>query len=249
MSDVWNPDIYDRNARFVSDLGGGVVELLAPQKGERILDLGCGDGDLTLKLMEAGADVLGYDSSPSLLESARLKGIDVQLGDGQAMPFQQEFDAVFSNAAMHWMPDQQAVIDGVARALKPGGRFVSEMGGHGNMAAVRVAIHRVLAEFDCHGPDVEPWVFPDPDAQAARLERAGFEVLQISLFPRPVVLPTDMRGWLVTFAAAWMRPSCGDQLDEALDRVTEYLRPILCDSQVRWTADYVRLRFAAQLRA
>jgi len=168
-------------------------------------------------------------------------------GNGEALPFNQEFDAVFSNAAMHWMLDQQAVIEGVAKSLNPGGRFVSEMGGHGNMAAVRVAIHRVLAEFDCEGSEVEPWVYPDPTEQAARLEKAGFRVDTMLHFPRPVILPTDMRGWLETFAATWMAPRCRGELDAALDRVTGWLAPILRDSQGKWTADYVRLRFAATL--
>src|SRR4051812_34793970 len=133
---TWDARRYADNARFVSDLGASVVELLGPRAGERILDLGCGDGALTLKLFDAGAMVVGVDASPEFVEAARAAGVDAQLMDGQRLTFRDEFDAVFSNAALHWMPDAAAVVRGVASALRPGGRFVGEFGGHGNVAAI-----------------------------------------------------------------------------------------------------------------
>ena len=121
----WSADTYDTHARFVSDLAAGVVEWLAPVKGERILDLGCGDGVLTAELAAAGASVVGVDTSAEFIAAARARGVDARLMDGQALSFRPEFDGVFSNAALHWMPDAAAVLRGVARALVPGGRFVA----------------------------------------------------------------------------------------------------------------------------
>src|SRR6202047_2116098 len=131
---TWDPDRYARNARFVSELGAPVVELLAPRAGERILDLGCGDGALTAKLLEMGCAVTGIDASPAQVEAARKLGVEAQLMDGEHLAFESEFDAVFSNAALHWMRNPDQVIAGVRRALRPQGRFVAELGGHGCVA-------------------------------------------------------------------------------------------------------------------
>ena len=134
----WNPEIYQRDAGFVATLGAPLLELLAPQSGEQVLDLGCGDGTLTLRLQEAGCEVLGVDSSPDQVAAARARGLRAEVVDGHALPFVDRFDAVFSNAALHWMLNPAAVLAGVARALKPGGRFVAEMGGAGNVDSVMV---------------------------------------------------------------------------------------------------------------
>jgi trans-aconitate methyltransferase len=140
----WNPQDYAANAGFVPALGTAALELLAPRAHEAILDLGCGDGVLTKRIAEAGADVLGVDSSEGMLAAARALGLTVERADGQALAFEGRFDAVFSNAALHWMPNQRAVADGVFRALKPGGRYVGECGGFGNIAAIRTALRAVL---------------------------------------------------------------------------------------------------------
>src|SRR5277367_5236365 len=132
MTQSWDATQYAREGRFVADLAGGVFDLLAPQASERILDLACGDGVLTAKIAASGAEVVAVDSSPSMVEAARALGLDARVASGESLPFQAEFDAVFSNAALHWMRDQAAVLNGVQRALKPRGRFVAEMGGHGN---------------------------------------------------------------------------------------------------------------------
>ena len=135
----WDPDRYARQARFVADLGMPVVDLLAPQSGEKILDLGCGDGALTIKLQDLGVDVIGVDASAPQIEAARALGLDARVMDGQRLDLPAEaFDAVFSNAALHWMDeDPDAVIQGVWRALRPGGRFVAEMGGGDNVGRIR----------------------------------------------------------------------------------------------------------------
>jgi SAM-dependent methyltransferase len=243
---TWQAERYATNARFVADLGAPVLALLAPQPGERILDLGCGDGALTGKLAAAGVAVVGVDASPEMIEAARARGLDARVMDGQALTFAAEFDAVFSNAALHWMRDPDAVIAGVARALRPGGRFDGEFGGHGNVAAITVALLAVLARRGQDGRAAIPWYFPAPDAYRAKLEAHGFAVAQIELIPRPTPLPTDMAGWLDTFAETFFARLEPAARPAARDEVVELLRPCLCDERGRWTADYVRLRFAAR---
>jgi trans-aconitate methyltransferase len=243
----WNPTRYAENARFVSDLGQPALDLLAPKPGERILDLGCGDGALTEKLVAAGAKVVGIDSSPDMVAAARCRGLDAREHDAFALNFTGEFEAIFSNAAMHWMKhDPDAVISGAFRALRPSGRFVAEMGGFGCVATITVALCATLDHFGI--PDsaaLIPWYFPGPKEYRARLERAGFRVDYIALIPRPTPLPTGMRGWLETFALPFTKALPEEQRPAFLDAVTERLRPVLCDFEGNWTADYMRLRFRA----
>jgi trans-aconitate methyltransferase len=243
---TWSPERYDKHARFVSDLGMPVVELLAPRAGERILDLGCGDGVLTEKLVALGCEVVGVDASAAQVEGCRARGLDCRVANGEALDFDGEFDAVFSNAALHWMRRPDAVIAGVRRALKPGGRFVGEMGGYGCVAAIRSALGRALA---ARGVDVaayDPWYFPTDDDYRERLEAQGFQVDSITLFPRPTPLPGDVTGWLETFAESFLAPLPAAERPAFLGDVREALRPVLADASGAWTADYVRLRFAAQ---
>lgn len=244
----WNSSCYAENARFVSDLGQAVLELLNPRPGERILDLGCGDGVLTEKIVLRGAQVVGVDSSRDMVQAARARGIDARLGSAYKLEFDSQFDAVFSNAALHWMkraPD--AVIRGIRRALKRDGRFVGEMGGHGCVAAITVALCATLESYEVKNVGrLIPWYFPTCEEYRGRLERAGFEVQSIDLIPRPTPLPTGMRGWLETFAIPFMRVLPQEKRSQFLTEVTEKLRPALCDSNKRWTADYMRLRFLAR---
>lgn len=242
---TWNAEGYQTNAGFVPVLGRPVLELLAPRPGERILDLGCGDGALTVELVAAGATVVGIDSSPEMIASAREKGLDAHVADAAALDVDGGFDAVFTNAVLHWVKDADGVIAGVRRALKPGGRFVGEFGGHGNVAAIVTALTAVLAR---RGIDVmawHPWFYPTPEAYGARLEAAGFQVQKIGLVPRPTPLPTGMAGWLATFANPFMAALPEPEREAALAETVDLLRPALCDDEGRWTADYVRLRFAA----
>ncbi len=241
----WNPDAYARNARFVSDLGAPVIELLAPRAGERILDLGCGDGALTKKLVELGCDVVGVDSSAPQVEAARRLGLDARVADGEQLAFDTEFDAVFSNAAIHWMKPADDVIAGVWRALKPGGRFVAEFGGHGCVATIKRALIDALRRRGIDGDALDPWYFPAVEDYSARLARRGFAVRYIALIPRPTPLPTAINGWLDTFAQSFMAPLADSDRAGFIDEVREALRPELCDGDGNWFADYVRLRFAA----
>lgn len=247
-SQDWNSSRYAHNARFVSDLGQAVFELLNPQPGERILDLGCGDGALTEKLVEGGAQVVGVDGSADMVNASRKRGLDARVMDAYHLTFQNEFDAVFSNAALHWMKrDPDAIIQGVRRALKPGGRFAAEMGGHGCVAAIVVALCATVERRGIIQPaSLIPWYFPTVDEYRSHLERAGFDAEYIALIPRPTPLPTGMRGWLETFAIPFTNILPESERAVFLDEVTERLRPALCDEQGRWTADYVRLRFLAR---
>ncbi len=213
-----------------------------------MLDLGCGDGALTERLVAHGCEVVGEDAGEDMVRAAKARGLDARVADGHALAFDREFDAVFSNAALHWMrrnPD--AVVAGVARALRPGGRFVGEFGGHGNVAAVVTALLAVLARRGVDGRAAHPWYFPTPDSYRARLEAHGFRVEAIELIPRPTPLPTGMEGWLETFAAPFLRALPEAERAAAAGEAVGLLAPSLRDERGGWTADYVRLRFRAVL--
>ncbi|HEY1722481.1 MAG TPA: class I SAM-dependent methyltransferase [Magnetospirillaceae bacterium] len=242
---TWQTESYVTNAGFVAELGMPVFDLLAPKKGERILDLGCGDGRLTEKIAAVGAQVVGCDASPDLLASAKARGIETVHADGHALPFNTEFDAVFSNAAMHWMTRPKEVIAGVHRALKPGGRFVAEMGGYGNVAAISTALLAVLARRGIDGRKTYPWFFPSPKEYAGLLEAGDFHVREIALIPRPTPLPTGMAGWLDTFVNPLVGGLSTDERSKVLAETTDLLATSLRDFEGNWIADYVRLRFAA----
>jgi trans-aconitate methyltransferase len=247
IAQEWNSSRYAENARFVSDLGEPLIALLNPKPGERILDLGCGDGALTAKIAESGAQVLGVDASSDMVSAAQSRGLSAQVMDAYNLGFHSEFDAIFSNAALHWMKrNPNAVIEGVRRALKPAGRFCAEMGGHGNVAAITVALCATIERYGIsNSASLIPWFFPTVDEYRQRLEHAGFRIECIALIPRPTPLPTGMRGWLETFAMPFIKSVPEAKRGAFLDEVTERLRAVLCDESGNWTADYVRLRFLA----
>lgn len=250
-TNTWNAETYARNAAFVPALAADLVDLLAPQPGEDILDLGCGDGVLTLDIIKHGARVLGIDRSASMVDAAKARGINARVGDAERLTFDGEFDAVFTNAVLHWTRDIDAVVAGVRRSLRrPGlpraesrGRFVGEFGGHGNVASIVDAARQAL---DRRGLTLEkPWYYPTAEAFRTVLTRHGFIVDELRLFDRPTVLPTGMTGWLATF---------GDPLLKGLDTATradvaQEIEASLSASNRNehgeWIADYVRLRFAA----
>jgi SAM-dependent methyltransferase len=244
----WDSETYAFNARFVSDLADPVVQLLAPKVGERILDLGCGDGALTVKLAETGAQLVGADSSPEMLKAARGHGLEVYLMDGQNISFDEPFDAVFTNAALHWMPAIDRVLNGVSNILRPKGRFVGEFGGHGNIAAIRVALQAVLLRHGIEMDDSGVWYFPTAEEFSEKLVAHGFTVETIELLARPTPLPTNMQGWLTTFVGSFIKLMPAEKQSRILTEVIEILKPVLQDRQGKWTADYVRLRFRATLK-
>ncbi len=241
----WSADRYARIAAFVPALGTPVLELLAPAQGERILDLGCGDGVLTEKIAAAGATVVAVDAAPDMVAAARARGLDARVLPGQSLDFAHEFDAVFSNAALHWMRPPEAVLAGVHRALKPGGRFVAEMGGHNNTAAIIVALSAVVGRRGLDAQRLSPWYFPSAEAYRKKLEAAGFTVDDIRIVPRPTPLPAGLEAWLETFTEDFFSPLPSADRPAARSEVADLLRPVLMDETGTWIADYVRLRFRA----
>lgn len=245
MAQTWDTKSYANHARFVSDLGMPVVEWLNPRPGEKILDLGCGDGVLTAKLQELGCQVIGIDASPDFVRAAQSLGVEVHLLDAHHLAFRDEFDAVFSNAALHWLKQPDLVIQGVWQALKPGGRFVAEFGGHGNVAKIATALQKTLKKRGIAPESLNPWYFPTVEDYQSRLTARGFTVNDMVLIPRLTPLPTGMRGWLTTFANPLTLAIAPSEREAFLEEVIALLRPDLCDAGGQWFADYVRLRFSA----
>jgi trans-aconitate methyltransferase len=244
-SSRWDAASYAANAAFVPALGAPVVALLDPQPGERILDLGCGDGVLTEALVAAGAEVVGIDAGENMIAAARARGLDARIGDGQALQFAGEFDAVFSNAALHWMLDRDAVAAGVFRALRPGGRFVGEMGGDGNVATLRAGIREELTARGYPVPAEDPQWYPSIAEFTDVYAKAGFIDIDARLIPRPTPLPSGVTGWLTTFRAGFMDQAQVPDADQpaVAQAVEDRLAPKLRQPDGSWIADYVRLRF------
>ena len=241
-----------RGFGYVSAQGAPLVDLLDPRPGERVLDLGCGTGILTAEIAARGAQVLGIDGSPALIEQALSQhpGIDFIVGDGHDFSVADAYDAVFSNAALHWMsrsPD--TVISNVREALIPGGRFVAEMGGAGNCAELTAALATAWREFGLREPDL-PWYFPTPAEYARKLENDGFIVRLLEYFDRPTPLDECPRGaadWVRMYAGSLLKGLPTDLVEPLLQRVNVLAAPAL-RRETGWMADYVRLRFAAVRR-
>lgn len=249
MPQTWNPDTYSRDAAFVPALGEGALEWLAAQPGESILDLGCGDGQLTRRLVETGASVIGIDASREMVAAARARGVKADHGSAESLPYPDHvFDAVFSNAALHWVRGQDEMLTQVRRVLRPGGRFVAEMGGHGNIAAIRVAFASVLSRHGFASLGERGNYYPTEGAYKRRLERHGFAVQRITLFPRPtILLKSGMTGWLNTFCRGALDALPEQLRESAVKETVALLAPVLRDHEGHWTADYVRLRFIAMV--
>jgi SAM-dependent methyltransferase len=249
MSDAstsrWSASDYARHAGFVPALGEPVLALLDPRPGERILDLGCGDGVLTERIVAAGAVVIGVDASAEMIAAARARGLDARLADGQALDFAAEFDAIFSNAALHWMPDAAAVAAGVHRALKPGGRFVGELGGAGNVAILRQGIREELIARGYSLPAQDPQYYPTVEDFSRVYAGAGFAAIQANIIPRETDLPDGVSAWVKTFRAGWLDVARVPDEERAAvaEAIEQRLAPKLRRPDGSWFADYVRLRF------
>lgn len=221
------------------------MDLLAPKPGEKILDLGCGDGVLTKKLVDLGCEVVAVDSSVPQIEAARKLGLNAYAISGEDLQYEEEFDAVFSNAVLHWIKRADAMLAAVYRSLKPGGRFVAECGGQDCVRKIQTALVQALDHRGIDGEARVPWYFPTLGDYATRLEGAGFRIDSIALIPRPTPLPGDIIGWLETFALNFFQGFSDEERRDYLQEVRNILEPQLRDADGTWVADYVRLRFAA----
>jgi trans-aconitate methyltransferase len=244
----WDTEQYEAHHAFVWELGQGLIDLLDPQPGERILDLGCGTGHLTHKIFERGAQVIGLDASPEMIGQARQNYPQLRfiLQDAAQMEFDQEFDAVFSNAALHWMLDASGVAKAVNRVLHPGGRFVAELGGKGNIRHIESAIETVAALHHKGAVPERRTFYPLLGEYAALLEAYGLEVRSALLFDRPTPLEGEkgMENWIRQFKWFYFESLSVAEREGALQETVEKLRPILFRDG-KWTADYRRLRFVA----
>ncbi|HWP07733.1 MAG TPA: methyltransferase domain-containing protein [Polyangiaceae bacterium] len=251
----WDPKGYEDRARFVREGGVPLVELLAPRAGERILDLGCGNGKLTEVLAASGASVLGVDASPEMLAEARATypALEFALERGEALPYDAEFDAIFSNATLHWMPRANDVALGMARALRPGGRLVAELGGFENVATVRAAVGAGFQALGRGETTWNPWYFPTLGEYAAVLEAAGFRVRSARWFERPSPMPdrhgrSGIADWLSIFASELCEKLTEEERPRFFEAVEAFARARLYRDGI-WWIDYVRLRVEATLPA
>jgi SAM-dependent methyltransferase len=233
----WNAADYARVGGFVAELGGAALDLLDPQPGERILDVGCGEGTLTKKIVERGATVLGIDNSPEMIAAARANGIDAVLMDAADMPFSCEFDAAFSNATLHRVLEKEQAARAIFRALKPGGRFAGEMGGEGNLAKLRDALDEELIIRGYVPPiDAANW-YASPEAFAAVYEAAGFREVDARLIERPTPIEHGVAEWVTTFRRGWLDRADVPEAERAA------IGAAVADRVGSNIADYVRLRF------
>lgn len=253
MTVNWAVTTYDSAFGYVSAHGAPLVDLLDPQPGERIIDLGCGAGAFTAEIAEHGAEVLGIDGSPNMIAQATAlyPGLSFIVGDAHDFTVGGSFDAVASNAALHWMTrDPDAVISRVHAALRPGGRFVGELGGAGNCAELIVAMQTAWRVFGLGEPEL-PWYFPSPAAYATKLEEAGFTLRLLEHADRPTRMtegPNGAADWVRAYAARALADVPPELVDPLLDRVNDLAAPAL-RRESGWVADYVRLRFAAVRRS
>lgn len=242
---TWNPTSYANNARFVADLGEPLLALLDGKPGEIILDLGCGDGALTEKMVASGCTVYGCDASLAQLQAARHRGIQTLVMDGQQLGLKRRFDAVFTNAALHWMKQAEKVVEGVAGSLKSDGRFVGEFGGQGNVETIRQALHSALRQRGIDPWSIDPWYYAVPEVYTELLRRYGFTIDYIELIPRPTKLPGDILAWLEIFAQPFSKAVTESERASFLAEVRHELESTLHKPDGSWYADYVRLRFKA----
>lgn len=245
----WNAGLYDAKHAFVWEKARGLLEWLAPKKGERILDLGCGTGQLSSEIAARGAEVVGVDRSPEMIAEARNKfpALRFEVCDARSLPFEGEFDAVFSNAALHWIPEAEPVAAGVARTLKAGGSFVAEFGGHDNVRHVMAALEKGLTEIGTSPDGVNPWYYPSIAEYSALLEKNGLEVRQALLFDRPTRLEDGERGfatWISMFCESFLARVPEAKRGDYLRAVEDAARPLLWKGD-HWELDYRRLRLAA----
>ena len=246
----WNPNLYDNKINYVSQYGQGIFEMLKAKKGEKILDLGCGTGDLTKAIADTGAIPLGMDASPEMIQTAKQKypNIDFIEADAEEFKSNELFDAIFSNAALHWMKEAEKVILSIRDALAPGGRFVAEFGGKGNIQTLLEGIQYVLkTSYGISISSRNPWYFPSIGEYAQLLEKHGFHVVFAQHFNRPTVLEEGFSGlnhWLDSFADDFFPELQRNEREKAYIQIKDVLKPPLFKEN-SWVIDYKRLRIIA----
>jgi trans-aconitate methyltransferase len=246
LKNQWNAELYQSEHAFVWQYGESLIELLSPQSGERILDLGCGTGQLTEQIAVAHAQVVGIDRSPTMIETARQNYPDLEflVADAQNFQVDRPFDAVFSNAVLHWIPDPDRAIHSIYQALKPGGRFVAEFGGKGNVEAIVQALHRALETIHTKPPEAH-WYFPSIAEYTTRLEQQGFEVRYAVLFDRPTPLAgkDGLANWLQMFASRFLEKLSNEERSQVIRSVEQDLKSLYQTDH--WVVGYRRLRVVA----
>ena len=246
----WNSSLYQEKHAFVWHYGENLLQILNPQPNERILDLGCGTGQLTEKIAEADAEVIGIDSAPEMIEKAKQNypNIKFQVVDARNFQLSQPVDAVFSNATLHWIPEADAVISSISKSLKMGGRFIAEFGGKGNIESIVKALYAALEEIGFDNPSIlNPWYFPSISEYAAKLEKQGFEVVYSNLFYRQTLLQDKDAGlanWIKMFGGNFFTGLSEEEISQVINNVEKQLKPKLYQ-QGNWFADYRRIQVKA----
>ena len=246
----WNANLYDDKHSFVFQYGESVLELLAVKSGEHVLDLGCGTGHLAKKMWEEGAEVIGIDASPEMVAQAKANypELDFRVANGADFSFEEPFDAVFTNATLHWIHDTDGVIKSVYNVLKSGGRFVGEFGGKGNNRLMMAATATVLKKHGyVKGNFAHPWYYPSTAEYATKLEAGGFRVTFATHFDRQTLLQDGREGmikWFNMFGASIFKDVPAGGLPQILNEITDLLQPTN-EVDGQWYADYKRLRFIA----
>jgi len=246
IMDSWNANLYDSKHSFVSMYGESLIELLAPQKGEKILDLGCGTGDLARKLSAFGAELIGVDNSAKMIEQARSKypTIEFLVQDATELAFQHEFDAVFSNAALHWIKKPKPALTSIYNSLKKGGRFVAEFGGKGNVHAISdELIHQIETEGFTFDIEKFPWFFPSIAEYSSLMEQAGFRVTFAQHFDRPTPLEgkSAIKNWIDMFCSGMLAGVPESKKAGIIAKVEDNLKEVLYRDG-SWIGDYKRIR-------
>lgn len=246
---VWDATLYDKQHHFVSDYGADVLQWLAPKTGEHILDVGCGTGQLAAQIAASGALVLGTDASADMVANAKTAypNLNFEVVDGTKLPYNESFDAIFSNATFHWIENQPALVEGLFNGLKPGGRLVAEFGGKGNVKSITDAIATAAEQLGLTDKVVTNfWFFPSISTYTSLLESKGFEVEQVWLFDRPTKLIGEegMYVWINQFARHAFKNLEEQQAESIKNLAVEILKPNYFING-EWVADYRRLRVKA----
>lgn len=241
----WDAGEYNKHASFVASFGSNLIDNLNPSVHKNVLDLGCGDGELAEKIKSMGINVVGIDSSQEMVQATNDRGITAYVMDGHNIHFDTQFDAVFSNAVLHWLTQPEKVLAGINNVLRPNGTFIAEFGGAGNIQALLDAMQETFKEQPTFGKFKHPWYFPSLESYTDLLLEHGFRVDNIELFKRPTPLKSGVEKWLQIFANGIIHQLTSEQKEIFFESVINKLTPVLYSEETGWVADYVRLRLIA----